>query len=216
VPQDDARVVAGDSFHGIGGATAVTRQAVEVIRSLIDARLKTVRSGGRLRMIESGRRRDHVQLRDVEDGDLELFFAHQTDREATRMAAFPSRDREAFMTHWEMIRADQAVVTQTVVVDGQVAGNLVSWDQDGHPEIGYWIGRDYWGRGIATDALALFVDRLEVRPLRAYVAVHNIGSMRVLEKCGFRRAAAQEALSSPAKGDMVASEVEHIMFVLNV
>jgi RimJ/RimL family protein N-acetyltransferase len=166
-------------------------------------------------MTESGQRED-VYLRDVEDGDLALFFAHQMDREATQMAAFPAREWEAFMTHWGMIRADQSVVTQTVVVNGQVAGNLVSWNQDGHHEIGYWIGRDYWGRGIATEALALFIDQVKARPLQAYVAVHNIGSMRVLEKCGFRRAAAPEALASPAEGDMVASEVEHVLFVLNV
>jgi RimJ/RimL family protein N-acetyltransferase len=93
------------------------------------------------------------------------------------------------MAHWERIRADKSVVTQTIGVDGQVAGNLVSWEQEGHHEIGYWLGRDYWGRGIATQALALFIAQVKARPLYAYVAVHNIASMRVLEKCGFRRAA---------------------------
>jgi RimJ/RimL family protein N-acetyltransferase len=74
-----------------------------------------------------------------------------------------------------------------------VAGNLGSWPDNGQQLLGYWIGREWWGRGVATQALALFVDEVPVRPLYAHVAVHNLGSIRVLEKCGFRRDRAQEA-----------------------
>lgn len=152
--------------------------------------------------------RGHVQIRDVQDGDVEAFFDHQQDPEATRMAAFPARGREAFVAHWVTIRADKRVVTATILVDGRVAGNLVSWDQEGHHEIGYWLGRRFWGGGIATAALALFVDQVRARPLRAYVATHNRGSMRVLEKCGFTRDAVQDVPSSSQ------SEVEQVLFVL--
>lgn len=126
-----------------------------------------------------------VQLRDVTESDLPIFFEHQLDPEATEMAAFLSRDRDAFMTHWAKIMADDSVILKTILFDGQVAGNIVSFVQSGEHEVGYWIGKEYWGKGIATKALAAFLDHVKTRPLYAHVAKHNIGSRRVLEKCGF-------------------------------
>jgi RimJ/RimL family protein N-acetyltransferase len=128
-----------------------------------------------------------VSLRDVIDDDLPILFEHQLDPAATAMARVPSRDREAFMAHWERIRADDSIVLKTIVAGGQVAGNVVSWQDQGERLVGYWIGRDHWGKGIATAALAAFLQVVETRPLRARVAEHNIGSIRVLEKCGFTR-----------------------------
>jgi RimJ/RimL family protein N-acetyltransferase len=63
---------------------------------------------------------------------------------------------------------------------------MVSWEQDGEQEVGYWLGQEYWGKGIASRALALFLDQVTTRPLYAHVAKHNTGSYRVLEKCGFK------------------------------
>ncbi|HMA34507.1 MAG TPA: GNAT family N-acetyltransferase [Chloroflexia bacterium] len=126
-----------------------------------------------------------VQLRDVTTADLPCLFAHQQDPVATQMAAFPARDRRAFMAHWTRILADPTIVKQTILVDGQVAGHLVSWDQAGAREVGYWLGRAYWGQGVATQALAAFLRQVPARPLYAYVAPHNHASRRVLEKCGF-------------------------------
>ena len=126
-----------------------------------------------------------VVLRDVVEADLAVFFEHQRDPEANRMASFPARDHDAFTAHWNKILADETLTTQAILVDGEVAGNIVSWVQDGDALIGYWIGRDFWGRGIATQALARFCELLDARPLLAHVAKDNIGSVRVLEKCGF-------------------------------
>ena len=126
-----------------------------------------------------------VQLREVLAADLPIFFEHQRDPEANRMAAFAARDRDAFMAHWSKIVADERLVAKTVVADGQVAGNIVSWDQAGRQEIGYWIGREFWGKGIATRALDAFLHDVTTRPLFAHVAAHNVASIRVLEKCGF-------------------------------
>jgi RimJ/RimL family protein N-acetyltransferase len=128
---------------------------------------------------------DDVSLREIHDSDLPIFFEHQLDRDATRMAAFPSRDHEAFMTHWAKIRTDPANIVKTVLYCGQVAGHIGSWEQDGERLIGYWLGKDYWGKGIATAALTQLLEQLPVRPLFAHVAKHNAGSIRVLEKCGF-------------------------------
>jgi RimJ/RimL family protein N-acetyltransferase len=126
-----------------------------------------------------------VSLRDVTQADLPLFFEHQSDPVATAMAAFPARERAPFMAHWAAILADPTLAKQTILVDGQVAGNIGSWEQDGQREVGYWLDRAYWGRGVATRALTLFLRQVTARPLYAYVARHNIASRRVLEKCGF-------------------------------
>jgi RimJ/RimL family protein N-acetyltransferase len=128
---------------------------------------------------------DDVTLRDVTESDLPMFFEHQLDPEANRMAAFPARDRSAFMAHWTRILGDDTITKKTVLFDGQVAGNVVSFEQDGQREVGYWIGRRFWGRGVATAALSAFLDLLKTRPLYARVAKHNVASIRVLEKCGF-------------------------------
>ncbi|HSK97691.1 MAG TPA: GNAT family N-acetyltransferase [Euzebyales bacterium] len=151
-----------------------------------------------------------VAVRDVGDGDVEVFFEHQRDPEATRMAAFPAREWEVFVAHWRRLRADATVVTRTVLVDGQVAGNVVSWEQSGRRRVGYWIGREHWGRGVATRALGLFLGQLRTRPLYADVAVHNVGSMRVLERCGFERVHEAERGATRSAAD----DVEEVTFVL--
>jgi RimJ/RimL family protein N-acetyltransferase len=66
-----------------------------------------------------------------------------------------------------------------------VAGNIGCWEQDGRLLVGYWVGREFWGRGLATAALAELVAEIPERPLHAWVASSNVGSIRVLEKCGF-------------------------------
>ncbi len=130
--------------------------------------------------------KNDLTLRDVIEADLPIFFEQQLDSEATQMAAFPSREREAFMAHWKnKVMANPDNIAKAIVFDGQVAGNIGSWDQSGKREVGYWIGKEYWGKGIATNALAEFLEIVLIRPLWAHVAKHNIGSQRVLQKCGF-------------------------------
>ena len=126
-----------------------------------------------------------VLLREVIESDLPVFFEHQRDPDACRMAGFPSRDRDHFMAHWANIMADESVLIRTILYDGQVAGNVVSFVQAGQREVGYWIGKDHWGRGIATRALSAFLEQVTERPLYAHVVKRNRASLRVLEKCGF-------------------------------
>lgn len=127
-----------------------------------------------------------VELRDVIETDLLIFFHHQREPEAIEMAAFPSREETAFFKHWKKILANDAVIKKTILYNGNVAGNIVSFEQAGKREIGYWIGKQYWGKGIATSSLSDFIVQLKTRPLYAHVAKHNHASIRVLEKCGFR------------------------------
>jgi RimJ/RimL family protein N-acetyltransferase len=129
-----------------------------------------------------------IRLREVADADLPVFFAQQLDPVANQMAAFTGEDptdRDAFEAHWARIRADESVLIRAIVCDGAVAGYVVSFERDGQPEVSYWIGTEHWGKGIATQALAVFLREQPRRPLQARVAKDNAASIRVLEKCGF-------------------------------
>ncbi len=129
-----------------------------------------------------------ILLRDVTEGDLPTFFEQQLDPVANHMAAFTAKDpanRDAFMAHWTRILGDECITKKTILLDGQVAGHVVSFERFGVPEVSYWIGKEYWGKGLATQALWEFLGQLTARPLYARAAKDNIASIRVLEKCGF-------------------------------
>ena len=126
-----------------------------------------------------------VTLRETIEADLPTLYEHQADPEASAMAAFPSRDLPTFLAHQAKIRDDPSTLARTIVADGRVIGSIGSWDAEGERDVGYWIGREHWGKGYATAALRAFLDVDPHRPLQAHVADHNVGSRRVLEKCGF-------------------------------
>ena len=127
----------------------------------------------------------NVKLRDIRESDLAIFFEQQRDPLANQMAAFPARDWDMFVAHWAKIMKDETIFLKTILYEEQVAGNLVSFELSGEREVGYWLGREFWGRGIATRALSAFLAQVKIRPVYAHVAKHNIASLRVLEKCGF-------------------------------
>lgn len=133
-----------------------------------------------------------ITLRPVIESDLPIFFEQQNDPVANEMAAFAARDREPFMAHWEKILVNPSNIIRTILQNGEVAGNISSFDMDGKREVGYWLGRDFWGKGIASQALAQFLKLEPTRPLYGYAAKHNIGSQRVLEKCGFEPAGEED------------------------
>jgi RimJ/RimL family protein N-acetyltransferase len=126
-----------------------------------------------------------VLLRDLREDDLPILLEHQLDPVANSMAGFTPRDRDAFMAHWTKLLADQTIVKKTVLLDGHVAGNVLSFEHSGRREVGYWIGREHWGKGLATKALTAFLSYERTRPIYAGVARHNVPSIRVLQKCGF-------------------------------
>ncbi|HQR09607.1 MAG TPA: GNAT family N-acetyltransferase [Gemmatales bacterium] len=143
---------------------------------------------------------DEILLRNVIAGDLPVLFEQQTDADAVRMAAFPSRDREAFMIHWAKLLADASLTLRTIVFEGQVAGYISSWQEDDQRLVAYWIGKNFWGRKIASHALAEFLTIVSTRPLFAHVAIHNIASIRVLEKCGFTISSDETKSSTASDG----------------
>jgi RimJ/RimL family protein N-acetyltransferase len=126
-----------------------------------------------------------VALRETIDSDLGTLFEFEADPESSAMAAFPSRDLPAFLENAAKIRSDPSAIRRTIVAGGEVVGSIGSWEVEGERDVGFWIGRDHWGHGYATAALRAFLDIDLHRPLHARVVDHNVGSRRVLEKCGF-------------------------------
>jgi RimJ/RimL family protein N-acetyltransferase len=121
---------------------------------------------------------NELYLRHVVNDDLPIFFENQLDQEANYMAAFTA--------HWHKILANETNIIRTIIFNEQVAGSVSSYEDEGRPEVTYWLGKEYWGKGIATRALKVFLSNDNtVRPIYARVAKDNPGSRRVLEKCGF-------------------------------
>lgn len=130
-----------------------------------------------------------IALREVVDGDLDHIFRHTSDPEAVRMAAFTARDpedRAAFDKHWARVRANPECLLRAVTLDGEFVGTVSTYVVEGETEVTYWIDRAVWGQGVASRALRLLLEIQPVRPLHARAASDNAGSLRVLEKAGFR------------------------------
>jgi RimJ/RimL family protein N-acetyltransferase len=144
-------------------------------------------------------------LREVRDEDLGLLFEQWADPVAVQMAAFTApdhMDRDAFERRWSRLRADETVINRAIVVEGEVAGTIGSWGDPGEREVTYWIGRSFWGKGIATCALKALLIVDPSRPLHARVACDNVASYRVLEKCGFRVVATQRGFAEARSGEI--------------
>jgi RimJ/RimL family protein N-acetyltransferase len=129
-----------------------------------------------------------IELRPVEDDDLDALFEQQRDPIAIRMAAFTRADpddRAAFDAHMARVLHAPDITHRAVTRDGVLVGSIASFVLDGRTEVTYWIDRSAWGAGVATRALALLLDLVPVRPVFARAASDNIGSLRVLERAGF-------------------------------
>ncbi|WP_340381486.1 GNAT family N-acetyltransferase [Streptomyces sp. SS7] len=149
-----------------------------------------------------------IVLRPVHDSDLPVFYRQLNDPEALWAAAFTPKDpadRSAFEDHWKKVRASTALV-RTVLADGDVVGHTAVYGDPGEREVTYWVDRAYWGRGIATAALRALLAEAPERPLYARAAADNAGSLRVLEKCGFRVTGHASGFA-PARGEEIAEVV---------
>jgi RimJ/RimL family protein N-acetyltransferase len=147
----------------------------------------------------------NVSLRPLEDGDLDAIYQHTTDPESIRMAAFTAEDqsdRRAFLDRQARLRADTSVSHRVIEADGAVAGTIGCFRIDGQLEVTYWVDRAQWGRGIASAALQILLAETAERPVYARAASDNVGSLRVLEKAGFRRVGVDRGFA-PGRGDEI-------------
>ena len=147
----------------------------------------------------------NVSLRPMEDSDLDAVYQQMADPESVRMAAFTAgdqADRAAFLDRISRIRADTNVWHRVIDVDGAVAGTIGSFRIDDRREVTYWVDRTQWGRGIATAALQILLAEIDERPVYARAASDNVGSLRVLEKAGFRRVGVNRGFA-PGRGEEI-------------
>ncbi|WP_066399780.1 GNAT family N-acetyltransferase [Neobacillus mesonae] len=154
-----------------------------------------------------------IMLRNVIEDDLPIFFKHQLDREALYMAAFTSKDPndwDSFLTHWNKILTNERIIKQAIIFEDIVVGHVLCFEQFDELEVSYWIGKEYWGKGIATKALWEFLKHISIRPLYARAAKDNFGSLKVLENCGFVITGEDSGFSN-ARGE----EVEEFILTLN-
>ena len=130
------------------------------------------------------------------------------------MAAFTTggpSNRAAFAARWERLLGAETVLNKTILFDGRIAGHVASFGQGGEREVTYWLGREYWGMGVATAALREFLRHEPTRPLVASAAKDNVGSIRVLAKCGFEVSGENRDFAN-ARGE----EVEELILRLTV
>ena len=148
--------------------------------------------------------RPEVTLRHIRGTDIEAFFQMERDPEANWMAAFTAKDpsdRVLFDARWSLLLEDEHVTARTVCVDGLIAGSVMTYIEDGETEITYWIAREYWGAGVASAALSLFLDEVTDRPLNARTAKDNVGSLTVLRRRGFEIVGENEDFAN-GRGEM--------------
>ncbi len=137
-------------------------------------------------------------LREWRESDVERLAEIANDANVARYMAdrFPHPYTLEDARWWISLHRGLAATNDFAIeVDGEVTGGIGMDPLEGERRIGalfgYWLGRAYWGRGIATAACAAFTDyalnkRGFVR-LEATIYAPNVASMRVLEKCGYVR-----------------------------
>ena len=154
-----------------------------------------------------------VTLRPVQASDLDALFRQMGDPESVRMAAFTPEDpddRQWFDAHMARVMASPEITHRAITWRGDLVGSIASFVVEGQTEVTYWIDRAAWGRGIASQALALLLEEVRIRPLHARAASDNAGSLRVLEKAGFR-VIGTEVSFAPARG----AEIEETILRLD-
>lgn len=152
-------------------------------------------------------------LRQVVKEDVATFFEQQIDPESNFSAAFTDRDpnnRENFFARWDRILNDQNMHTRTILTDGKIAGYVANFLRFDKPEVSYWLGKEFRGKGLATTALSEFLTEVGIRPIYARAVKDNKPSIRVLEKCGFKLLGHDKAYAN-ARGE----EVEEVIMQLS-
>jgi RimJ/RimL family protein N-acetyltransferase len=153
-----------------------------------------------------------VQLRDPCDSDLAILFEQQKDSDYNNMAAFTKPDPSdwnAFHEQWTRILSDSNILKKVILFDGAVIGSICKFQMFGKTQVCYGIDKNFWGKGLTTSALEQFLHLIDERPLYAQAASDNHGSIRVLEKCGFKLIGTEIGFANARQ-----SEIEESIFEL--
>jgi len=155
----------------------------------------------------------NMRLEKTKESDLDAMFVFQLDKDANHLAAFTSKDptnKIEYIEKWTRLLADSTVTMRTIVLSNEIAGSVVKYEMEGKAEITYWIDKQFWGMGIATMALKCFLKIEHVRPIFGRVAFDNLGSQRILEKCGFKKIGAEKGYANARE-----MEIEEFVYKLD-
>jgi len=135
-------------------------------------------------------------LREWRRGDEESLVRHANNVNIWRNLrdSFPHPYTLADAKHWIEVANPGAPITSfAIVVEAEAVGGigLVLWEDvfRRSAEIGYWLGEEYWGRGIVTEAVRAVTEyafaNFDLCRIYAGVFEWNAASARVLEKAGY-------------------------------
>ncbi|WP_343744334.1 GNAT family N-acetyltransferase [Chitinophaga sp.] len=153
-----------------------------------------------------------ITLRKTVVADLEHLFIFQLDEEGGYLAAFMPKnhtDKQAYLQKYTKFLSEPTINMCTILVDNIIAGSVSKFEMDGDAEITYWIDKKFWGKGVGTQALRDFLTLEGARPIFGRVAFDNIGSQRVLEKCGFTKIGTDRGFANARQ-----TEIEEFIYKL--
>lgn len=174
----------------------------------------------------------HVRLREARREDVPRFFEHQTDPEGMWMVGSVRAnhlDRDAFIARWDGFLANNTLINRAIILTDHagceiIAGSIACFERVPDPsrpctifpgpEIGYWLGREHRGKGIASEAVKLFLADVARRPLFARAASDNVGSIRVLQKAGFKEIGREMFFANMRGTDGKGEEIEETLMVV--
>ena len=155
----------------------------------------------------------NIKLRPTEISDLDNLFQFQLDKEGGYLAAFMPKDptdKSAYINKHTKLLNDPTINNQTIIFDNTVVGSIAKFIMEGDTEITYWIDRNFWGQGIATSALNDFLKIELTRPIYGRVAFDNLGSQKVLTKCGFIKIGTDKGFANARQ-----TEIEEFIYKLS-
>jgi len=155
----------------------------------------------------------NITLTKTEKEDLHAFFQFQLDKEAIHLAAFTPKDpndKAAYLKKYSKHIADPTINSQTIKVNGVIAGSIAKFVMENEAEITYWIDKQFWGQDIATTALHELLRMEQTRPIYGHVAFDNYGSQKVLEKCGFVKIGTDKGFANARQ-----AEIEEYIYKLS-
>lgn len=154
-----------------------------------------------------------MQLVKTTSDHLSTLFAFQLDSEANYQAAFTAKnpaDKKAYFEKWNKLLLDPTIHMRTILIDEEIVGSVSKYEIQGEAQITYWIGKKYWGKGIAAKALKGFLKLETLRPLYARVAYDNFASQKVMEKCGFLKIDTERGFANARN-----EEIEEFLYKLD-
>ena len=135
-----------------------------------------------------------IQLRELEEQDADALVKHLNNevviRYLTGRIPFPYTQKDA---EWWIQTGHKEGIVRAIQYEEEFAGVIGvhsgSYHHAKNAEIGYWLGEDFWGKGIATKSVGIMTARAfqtkNIVRIYAPVFAPNKLSMRVLEKNGY-------------------------------